>query len=110
MSVNDVNVISIIIFALLVFIGGIIGFIKGKSKASLIAGIISALLLLWCANTTHNHSEQGILRTFLVVAILEGIFVVRLIKTRKFMPSGLMLVLSILEQVFLLWNSSHLSL
>ncbi len=107
MSVNDLNVVSIIIFALLVFVGGIIGYIKGKSKASLIAGIVSTIILVWCAKTTHHHANTGIMRTFMLIAILEGIFVVRLIKTKKFMPAGLMLVLCVLEQVFLLWNSSR---
>ena len=39
MTTNVVSAASIIIFALLVFAGGIMGFVKGKSKASLIAGI-----------------------------------------------------------------------
>ena len=33
------------------------------------------------------------MRTFLLIAILEGVFVVRLVKTKKFMPAGLMLIL-----------------
>ena len=108
MNVNDLNVISIIIFAMLIFVGGIIGYVKRKSKASLIAGIVSTIILVWCAKTTHHHPNTGIMRTFMLIALLEGIFVVRLIKTRKFMPAGMILILCVLEQIFLLWNYSHL--
>jgi uncharacterized membrane protein (UPF0136 family) len=108
MQVNDLNVGSIVIFAILVLVGGIMGFVKGKSKASLIAGVSSAGLLFWCALTAHGHSQNGIMRALLVIAVLEGIFVVRLVKTKKFMPSGMMLILCLLEQAFLLWNCSRL--
>jgi uncharacterized membrane protein (UPF0136 family) len=108
MSTNDISAASIIVFSLLIFFGGIIVFTKVKIKASLIAGIVSTVLLFWFAKTTHHNAERGILRTFLVIALLEGIFVVRLVKTKKFMPAGLMLILCALEQVFLIWNSSHI--
>jgi len=108
MQVNDLNVGSIVIFAVLVLAGGIMGFIKGKSKASLIAGVSSAAVLFWCAFSAHGRSQNGVMRALFVIAILEGIFVVRLAKTRKFMPSGLMLILCFLEQAFLLWNCSRL--
>lgn len=108
MDSYDLNALSIALFAALVAIGGIMGFVKAKSKPSLIAGVISAILLIWFANTVHHHSERGILRTFMLIAVLEGIFVVRLIKTKKFMPSGLMLILCVAEQAFLILNSgSH---
>ena len=93
--------ISILVFALLVLVGGIIGFKKAKSKASLIASAISAILLAICFWLSHHHAEAGYKLTFIVTGILEGIFVMRLMKTKKFMPSGLMLILCALEQIVL---------
>ncbi len=93
---------SILVLAFLVLLGGFIGFKKAKSKASLIAGTVSALALVACFCYTLNHPQQGAKTAFLLAGVLEGIFIARLIKTKKFMPSGMMLVLCVLEQLVLL--------
>lgn len=79
------------IFTALLVVGGVIGFLKAKSRASLIASIGSAIPLALTA--------AGIL-PFVVAPVVLGallvVFVLRLIKTRKFMPSGMLLLLTLL--------------
>lgn len=83
------------VYIILLLIGGMIGFLKGKSKVSLITSVAFAVILIIAA-------VPGILDPSLrgnviniVMALLLIVFAVRLGKTRKFMPSGLMLVITI---------------
>lgn len=67
------------------------GFLKAKSKVSLIMSLIfAALLSLYNLDKINVQYFPEILIGLLVV-----IFGIRLAKTKKFMPAGLMLVLSI---------------
>jgi uncharacterized membrane protein (UPF0136 family) len=87
--VGNVSII-LWVYIVLLILGGLMGFIKAKSKISLITSAIFAALLALCA--------LGIIRPFYIADILVGmlllVFGIRFAKGRKFMPSGLMLVLS----------------
>lgn len=79
------------IYIALLVIGGLMGFLKAKSKVSLIMSSIFALLLalynLGKINVEHFPE--------ILIGLLIVIFGIRLAKTKKFMPAGLMLTLSI---------------
>lgn len=82
-------------YIVLLLIGGLMGFLKAKSKVSLITSTIFAVILIIAA-------IPGILDASLrgkiinvVMALLLVVFAIRLAKTKKFMPSGLMLVVTI---------------
>jgi uncharacterized membrane protein (UPF0136 family) len=83
---------SLPVVALLVAVGGIMGFVKAQSKASLIAGIASGLLLLLAFFLALN-SANGLFLAAIVNLALIIVFGIRLKKTGKFMPAGLMLVI-----------------
>jgi uncharacterized membrane protein (UPF0136 family) len=83
------------IYVVLLLVGGLIGFLKAGSKVSLIASAVSASLLIIAS--IPSLLQPGI-RDILVQTILAAllvIFAVRLTKTKKFMPSGLMLILTL---------------
>lgn len=79
------------IYVGLLVAGGFIGFVKAGSKVSLIASVASAIPLALTA--------AGIL-PFVVAPVVLGLlvvqFIIRLTKTRKFMPSGMLLVITLL--------------
>jgi uncharacterized membrane protein (UPF0136 family) len=76
------------IYIILLVIGGLMGFLKAKSQVSLITSAIFAAALSLCAvGIIFQHYVADIL-----LALLLVVFAVRLAKTKKFMPSGLMLV------------------
>jgi len=94
--------LSLLIVASLVFVGGLIGFIKGKSKASVIAGSISAALMVGCYFLASVNSCNGFVAAFVLLCGLDFIFFKRFKKTKAFMPSGLMLTISFAEQLVLI--------
>jgi uncharacterized membrane protein (UPF0136 family) len=79
------------IYIVLLVIGGLIGFFKGKSQVSLIMSVSFAALLSLC---NIGIIFQRHVTDFLLAALLV-VFGIRLAKTRKFMPAGLMLVMTI---------------
>lgn len=93
-------------FCVLILTGGLIGWLRQGSKASLIASTISGALLALGIHGINDHPGQepyfagllGITALFLLV-----FSVVRLSKAEgKFMPAGLILLLSAAE-LCLLW-------
>jgi uncharacterized membrane protein (UPF0136 family) len=79
------------IYIVLLLAGGVMGLVKAGSRISLITSAIFALLLALCAT--------AVIKPFYIADILVGlllvVFGVRFAKGRKFMPSGLMLGLSL---------------
>jgi uncharacterized membrane protein (UPF0136 family) len=72
---------------------------KAGSKVSLIAGLNSGICVLvgvWMAGV---NPELGFGFLSLVTALLAVMFTVRLIKTKKFMPSGMLLIVTVVALV-----------
>ena len=86
----NANTVLWVYIALLV-LGGLMGFLKAGSKASLIASSAFAAVLVMC--------QLGIIFqrnvADLVLAFLLVFFAFRLSKSKKFMPNGMMLVLTL---------------
>ena len=83
------------IYIILLLAGGLIGFLKAKSKVSLIMSAVFAALLV--LTTLRGVFQPAFARDLanVLMALLIVVFAVRLAKTKKFMPSGLMLVVTI---------------
>lgn len=79
------------IYIVLLIIGGLMGFLKAKSKVSLITSLIfAAALALFAAGVIAWRAGPEVLMVVLLV-----VFIIRFAKTKKFMPAGLMIVLTI---------------
>jgi uncharacterized membrane protein (UPF0136 family) len=79
------------IYIVLLLVGGLVGFLKGKSRVSLImSGVFGAALILCALDIITNHYVADIL-----MAVLLVVFGMRLAKTKKFMPAGLMLAATV---------------
>jgi uncharacterized membrane protein (UPF0136 family) len=80
------------IYIVLLVIGGMIGFLKAKSQVSLIMSVAFAAALSLCAiGIIFQPYVADILLTLLLI-----VFAIRLAKTKKFMPSGLMLIVTLI--------------
>lgn len=82
-------------YIILLLVGGLIGFFKAKSKVSLItSAVFSAILVL---AVLPGIFQPAFARNLVnvIMALLLVVFAIRLAKTKKFMPSGLMLVVTV---------------
>jgi uncharacterized membrane protein (UPF0136 family) len=92
--------IYFVVFGLLTIAGGVMGYVKAASTASLIAGSISGILLLVAAFLLPAHPVAGLVLGIVVSLLLAGRFLPAFFKTWKMMPDGVMALLSILGIVF----------
>jgi uncharacterized membrane protein (UPF0136 family) len=93
-ALMDPNTITWIYIVLLV-VGGMMGYLKARSQVSLFTGIGSAVaLLLTVIPNLLNSNTAKLLADVIMIALLI-VFTVRLAKTQKFMPAGMMLVATI---------------
>src|SRR5690242_11892241 len=83
------------IYIVLLVVGGLIGFLKAGSKISLITSTIAAALLVITAISGLLAAQLRRGMADVIMAALLVVFGIRLTKTKKFMPSGLMLVLTL---------------
>lgn len=92
-----------LLYGILSIVGGAIGYQQAGSQVSLISGLISGLLLLIGAYLLFGGSVAGPLLSAAVSLLLVIVFLVRLAKTRKFMPAGLMAIVGI-ANLIALWS------
>ena len=83
------------VYIVLLLVGGLIGYFKGKSQVSLITSAVfgSVLILTVLPGILLPRASMNLANGTLVVLLL--VFAVRLGKTRKFMPSGLIMVATV---------------
>ena len=88
--------IYFIIFGLLTIAGGIMGYVKAGSVASVIAGAITGVLLLVAAFLLPDHRVAGLATALIISVLLAGQFVPKFFRTGTVMPAGVMSVLSVI--------------
>lgn len=89
----NLSVIAALSYGTLAIAGGIFGYVKTQSKASIISGSISGLLLIAAAILQlQGQQDIGKWSSVAIASLLIVVFAVRLAKTRKFMPAGLMII------------------
>lgn len=94
-------IIATISYGVISILGGISGYIKAKSHISLISGIISGIALIVAAFVQLQQITLGSTIAQVITLMLVAVFTVRLIKTHKVMPAGLMLILGMITLICL---------
>ncbi|MEK0178608.1 MULTISPECIES: TMEM14 family protein [Microcoleus] len=82
-------------YGTLTLIGGIMGYVKAKSQASLISGLVSGSLLILAGIAQLMGQSWGLILAAAISAVLVVVFILRLVKTRKFMPAGMLILASL---------------
>ena len=80
------------VYIVLLVAGGVVGFVKAQSKMSLLTSLGFAALLTLCA--VHIIPDPRIADIILVVLLI--FFGMRVAKSKKFMPMGMMTLATVL--------------
>ena len=91
----DVAVVVVMVLGLFSLVGGVIGYVKAESKASLIAGLISGVVLLGCAFGIAKGNRIASLVSLGIAFLLGGRFFGTWLKKRRLMPDLLMILFSL---------------
>jgi len=91
----EVAKIYFIVFGALTIAGGVVGYVKAGSVASIIAGSITGVLLLVAAFLLPEHRAIGLATAFIISLLLAAQFVPKFIQTGRVMPAGMMSILSV---------------
>jgi uncharacterized membrane protein (UPF0136 family) len=83
------------VYIVLLVVGGLIGFFKAKSKASLISSSIFAALLVLTAVRGLFEPRVALGLSNIIMAVVLVVFAIRLAKTKKFMPAGMLLIVTL---------------
>lgn len=94
----------VLIYALIIFAGGIIGYVKAGSMPSIIMGTIFGTLLAGSAIGMLRHRHIGKYAALGLTFALIAFFTYRYMVTGKFMPAGLMSVISSTVALILLFR------
>lgn len=96
----DLTKLYLFIFGVLTIAGGVMGYVKARSVVSIVAGGICGILLAAAGHFVGTGKVQlGLILGLVVSLALAGQFVGKFLKTRKFMPAGMMSVLSVIGLV-----------
>ena len=93
--------VATLIYGIISLVGGLIGYFQAGSKASLISGGISGLLMLICGYLMSQGLQWAFLISGAITLILIVVFSIRLNKTGKLMPAGLMIVVGVVTLILI---------
>lgn len=96
----DIVRVVLVVQAVILGAGGIMGFVKAQSKPSLIAGLSSAVMLFACTGLTFLNFTLAAVLSAIISDLLAAVFASRMSKTKKFMPSGILMLFCILAGIY----------
>jgi uncharacterized membrane protein (UPF0136 family) len=93
MTATSLGQAALFVYALVLGVGGVMGFVKAGSKMSFVAGLGSGALVLVALGVSLFEAtpRNGFLVGLGVAVALTILFLRRYLKTRKAMPAGMLL-------------------
>ena len=91
--------IFFIVYALFLFAGAFMG-LKAGSRISLIMGLASGCLVLLGVYFMGLNPRNGYLFLSILNGLLTVVFLMRFLKTHSMMPSGMLLIVSLIVLIF----------
>jgi uncharacterized membrane protein (UPF0136 family) len=90
------------IYGALVLVGGVMGWMKAKSVPSLVSGIVFGAALIFVGYGIKLGHRNDVTIAMVIAGLLAVIMGIRFAKSKKFMPAGLVAILSVAVIVSLL--------
>lgn len=85
---------AIAVYGIVIAGGGIGAFMKSGSKPSIISGVTAGIVL------AAAYAKDSVPIALFTAAALTLVFGIRLAKTKKFMPAGMLCIVSLLAAAF----------
>ena len=95
----------VLVYGLFTLVGGIIGFVKAKSKASLIAGGSCGIILFICAYQMNGRFILSYYISALISSVLGLRFLATWFRTHRVMPDLIMIILSAVTFAVTFWGA-----
>jgi uncharacterized membrane protein (UPF0136 family) len=92
--------VVVLIYGAVVLIGGVMGWIKARSKPSLISGVVLGGALIFTGFFINRPA--GLWTALALTAVLTILMGGRFIRSKKFMPAGMIALLSLAVLIALL--------
>ncbi|MFQ5847908.1 MAG: TMEM14 family protein [Candidatus Methylomirabilales bacterium] len=87
---------TLLAYGVLLILGGVMGYAKGRSQASLLSGGVSGVVILGVFAWSLTAATAAMWLGAGVAALLTVVMGVRFMRSRKFMPAGVVVVASLL--------------
>lgn len=101
--------VILVVYGLLLIAGGVMGKVKSGSSVSMAAGCLSGAASLAGYVISFNNADLGLMIGGMLGLLLTGVFLSRFFRTRKMMPAGFVLLLSIAAGASLMYIRSQLA-
>jgi uncharacterized membrane protein (UPF0136 family) len=82
-------------YGVIMMLGGVMGYVKVGSKASLLSGVGMGLALLASGYGVWQGRRDSLIVSVVIAALLVALFAIRLAKTKRFIPAGVLAILSL---------------
>jgi len=90
------------IYGSLVLVGGVMGWVKAKSVPSLVSGLAFGAALIFVGYGIKLGHRNDVIAAMVIAGLLAVIMGARFARSKKFMPAGLVAILSVAVVVALL--------
>lgn len=94
--------IALLLYAIIIAAGGVMGYVSAQSTVSLVNGLIAAVLLLVGLAISFRNPTAGFGLSAVVALALGIFFAYRFFTTGKWMPGGVTMILSAVAFVLML--------
>lgn len=96
---QNIGQVALLVYAALVCIGGIIGYVKAQSVPSLMAGVGSGVLLGLAYALSRSNPKAGLGLGAVIAALLIYNFWMGYQKRGVFMPTGMLAIVSVVAAI-----------
>lgn len=95
----NIHAYLVTLYAILIIVGGVMGFIKAASIASLAMGVLFGVLLLGTSFAMYKGNRVGFWTAVFLTAVLLAFFLYRYLLSGAMIPAGVMTLVSLLVLV-----------
>jgi len=95
--------VVLLLYAVIIAVGGVMGYTQAQSVVSLVNGLIAAALLLVGFGLSFRNPAAGFGLGAVVALALAVFFAYRFFTTGKWMPGGITMILSAIAFAVMLW-------